>query len=677
MVSAVELVPKNRAERAAGILFQGNVYRGADAEENRAVVARLAAIGEPFVQLAPRDSSQSEWMLDKSVRAALERMVGQRVELARSVLYQAGNPGEWNLDYYGRCRVGRTGFGAKDLPDGWARRCNAMDEVWVPSAFDRDSFLESGVEEERLHIVPTGVDTQIFRPGLRPLEIPCRRGFQFLSLTDLEPRRGTDVLLRAYLEEFQSGEDVALVLAISEGRHGIRNAEAEIAYFIETQVGMRLEDTAQVILVETPSSESERARLYASADAFVAPVRASVWGRTVMESQAAGLPVIATGWGGHLEFLNDDNAFLVSAKELVAVSSEEELYAGSRWVEPSAKELREDLRRVVSDRQETRRRALRGREDTVANRDWDVVIEEWAEAISLVTELAEIVGPEQRRKDMIATRLDTGRTSDTGREAAARTSVTVEELDRAVGENALLQVEVSRQMALRIVEMREELRAAKDEIASLRRQLEQLTLGVQQTFEVTRQERLGMSGGNGKTSRVATRLVNVGKLLKMGSDVRVNLGCGPKPQPDYLNVDERELEGVDLVADVRSLPFQEEAVSEIYAAHVVEHFTEAELRTEVLPAWCRLLKPEGKLRIAVPDAVGMIQAYGRGDYTFENLRTVTYGGQDYAGNFHYTMFSRESLQSILQGAGFSRGEYTALARVNGLCLEMEIEAKKA
>lgn len=278
----------------------------------------------------------------------------------------------------------------------------------------------------------------------------------------------------------------------------------------------------------------------------------------------------------------------------------------------------------------------------------------------------------------IEARPGTGGTSGPRSETAASASVTVEELDHAVGENALLQVEVSRQMALRIVEMREELSSAKEEIASLRCQVEQLIFGVQQAFEVTRQERIGTrAGGDRATPRVAPRLINAEKLLRMGTHVRLNVGCGPKPQPEYLNVDERELEGVDLIADVRSLPFREGAVAEIYAAHVMEHFTELELKADVLPAWYRLLKSDGKLRAAVPDAEGMIQAYMHGDYTFENLRTVTYGGQDYRGNFHYTMFSRESLRAILRDAGFSMGEYAAVARVNGLCLEMEIEAKKA
>lgn len=371
------LGPLVRVERVAGVLFQGNVYEGTGAEENRAVALGLADDGELAVQLAPRDSIDRGRLLDKSVRVGLERLVAQRVELARSVLYQAADPDEWNLEYYGHCRVGRAAFGAKGLPDNWVRRCNEMDEVWVPNAFALDNFVESGVAAERLRIVHAGVDTRTFRPGLRSLEFPCRRGFQFLSFTDLKERRGTDLLLRAYLEEFRAGDDVALILAISGCKPGRVDAVAKVAYFIEKQVGMRLEDSAQLILVDIPASEAERARLYASANAFVAPARASAWGQSLMEAQAAGLPVIATRWGGHLEFLDDKNGFLVDVEKVVAASAEEELYAGSRWAEPKEEDLRRDLRRVVSDGTEAQSRALRGRENVVAKRDWDVTIEEW------------------------------------------------------------------------------------------------------------------------------------------------------------------------------------------------------------------------------------------------------------------------------------------------------------
>jgi predicted SAM-dependent methyltransferase len=256
--------------------------------------------------------------------------------------------------------------------------------------------------------------------------------------------------------------------------------------------------------------------------------------------------------------------------------------------------------------------------------------------------------------------------------------LSVEELGRAVGEHALLQTEVNRQMALRIVEMREEMREAKKQIESLQERIDGLIGSMAQALEMMQPEwqRKSTASSNGAKAGVTPRLLNAEKLLKMGAQIRLNIGCGTKPLPKYLNVDERELEGVDLIADARSLPFRAESVSEIRAAHLVEHFTEPELKATVLPSWHRLLKRDGALVVAVPDAEGMIQAFGRGELPFEDLRTVTYGGQDYAGNFHYTMFSRDSLRAILREAGFCVDEYAAQARPNGLCLEMEIQAKK-
>ena len=59
---------------------------------------------------------------------------------------------------------------------------------------------------------------------------------------------------------------------------------------------------------------------------------------------------------------------------------------------------------------------------------------------------------------------------------------------------------------------------------------------------------------------------------------RVNLGSGHVPREGFVNVDARELEGVDVVADVRSLPFEPGTVAEIYSSHLVEHFPIEELR---------------------------------------------------------------------------------------------------
>ena len=369
-----------RLDAPAGVLFQANVWEGDGADENRAVALGLSRQGF-VIQLAPRGVlGGGERWIGAPVQERLERLTRDRVELARSALYQTGSPDEWHLDFYGGCRIGRTAFGANRLPNGWAARCNEMDEVWVPNQFCSESFAASGVKEQKLRVMHTGVDTQTFRPGLPALNFSCERRFRFLSITDLRPRRGTDLLLRAYLEEFAADEDVALVLRICERSDARVPAIADLGFFIETELGLRLEDTAELIVLDGPICLEDFPRLYASADAFVAVSRATAYGRNMLEALACEVPVIATRWGGPLEFLHTGNSFLVDNEGLVMASEEEELFAGLQWAQPSVEHLRRVMRQLVSGQEQGPMRARQGRQDAVERWDWNVVLPEWARA---------------------------------------------------------------------------------------------------------------------------------------------------------------------------------------------------------------------------------------------------------------------------------------------------------
>lgn len=166
------------------------------------------------------------------------------------------------------------------------------------------------------------------------------------------------------------------------------------------------------------------------------------------------------------------------------------------------------------------------------------------------------------------------------------------------------------------------------------------------------------------------------EAARQGSGIRLNLGCGHVPLPGYLNVDRRALPGVDVVAEVDQLPFAKGEVAEICSAHLLEHFPLEQLRRELLPYWVSLLRPDGVFRAVVPDGANMARAYVSQEYSFENLRQVTFGGQDYDGDFHYNMFSTESLSQLLRDAGFNRIEVIAENRENGGCKEFEIVAAR-
>jgi glycosyltransferase involved in cell wall biosynthesis len=367
-----------QADLPAGILFQANVHDGGEvAEENWAEALGLAQSQIP-VRLVPLQTPENApRLLPESVRRALDRLTLQRVDLTRSVLYQAGTATSWNLDFYGRSRVGRTAFSTDRIPDGWAQCCNEMDEVWVPSEFNRQTFAGSGVDARRIRVLHTGVDTQLFRPGLQPLNIPHTRGFNFLSVTSGRQQCGTDALLRAFVHEFKADEDVTLLLRILPDKDSSTDPEAKFAFFIESELGRKLESTPTTILLDAPFTQADRARLYASANAFVLPSRGEAWGHGCLEALASGLPVIATQWGGTSEFLCDVNSFPIAVEGVVSASCDDELLAGHQWAEPSVDDLRQHMRAIFTDSSEAQRRAAQGRHDVVERWDWSVVMTDW------------------------------------------------------------------------------------------------------------------------------------------------------------------------------------------------------------------------------------------------------------------------------------------------------------
>jgi predicted SAM-dependent methyltransferase len=158
------------------------------------------------------------------------------------------------------------------------------------------------------------------------------------------------------------------------------------------------------------------------------------------------------------------------------------------------------------------------------------------------------------------------------------------------------------------------------------------------------------------------------------SQTRLNLGSGHLPRDGYVNVDGRPLPGVDVVADVRRLPFGEGEVDEIYSAHLLEHFPVEQLRRSLLPYWFSLLRPGAAFVAVVPDTQTMIEQYAAGEVSFDELRLVTFGEQEYDGDFHFNMFTVESLSSLLEEAGFRQVRSTVVGRRNGACFEMEIAA---
>ena len=147
--------------------------------------------------------------------------------------------------------------------------------------------------------------------------------------------------------------------------------------------------------------------------------------------------------------------------------------------------------------------------------------------------------------------------------------------------------------------------------------------------------------------------------------LRLNLGCGDKPLPGYINVDvapSRLGKKPDLLADLRArLPFPNECVDEVMAIHVIEHFWRWEV-ADVVREWARVLKPGGRLVLECPNLIAACQAFledpeqraqpdGRG----QTSMWVFYGDPQWQDPLmvHRWGYTPASLGALMQEAGLS------------------------
>lgn len=204
--------------------------------------------------------------------------------------------------------IGSTMYETDRIPENWVRSCNRMDQVWVPSAFNVNTFANSGVAYEKIRKVPLGVDTTICRPGLYMKIRSWNDQFVFLSIFEWCRRKGWDILIKAFCLAFDRHDQVILLLRCS-AKYGVN-----IRKIIHDYMKKERLDTfflSKITILEEKMHTYDLLSLYESCDCFVLPSRGEGWGMPYLEAMAFGKAVIGTNWGGNTEFMTKQNSFLI------------------------------------------------------------------------------------------------------------------------------------------------------------------------------------------------------------------------------------------------------------------------------------------------------------------------------------------------------------------------------
>lgn len=139
---------------------------------------------------------------------------------------------------------------------------------------------------------------------------------------------------------------------------------------------------------------------------------------------------------------------------------------------------------------------------------------------------------------------------------------------------------------------------------------------------------------------------------------KIAVGCGTRFYgEDWYHLDITSHPNVDLIGYAHNIPLPDESVDLVYASHVLEYYDWDEAENIVLPEWKRILKPGGKLRIAVPDFEELLTWYWRKG-TPSRLSDIIgplFGkikNKDGDNIYHKSTYDYEVLCKILDSCGF-------------------------
>ncbi len=222
---------------------------------------------------------------------------------------------------------------------------SAFHAVFAPSRFVAKALLDSGLcIPVRVVGYAPPLSSFAMLGDARPPSCYKEKAFTFLHVSSAFPRKGVDVLLNAFARAFANtngDRPVRLIIKTFPNPHN--ETSQQIARLRQVHHNL-----PEIVLIENDMDQDELLALYGEADAAVLPTRGEGFNIPAAEAVAAGLPLIVTGAGGHMDFLTEHDAHFLPFQ---AQHSRSHLQAGSSlWFEPDETALVASLRSLFDER---------------------------------------------------------------------------------------------------------------------------------------------------------------------------------------------------------------------------------------------------------------------------------------------------------------------------------------
>jgi glycosyltransferase involved in cell wall biosynthesis len=246
------------------------------------------------------------------------------------------------------------------VPPSWVARLNTFSALIVPCKQNKKMFEDSRVKIP-IHVAPLGVDLKRFYPLER-----SNKTFTFGHMGFLSTRKGTDMLVKAFLEAFPNKEDVKLICKTSHNQYHYMVKDKRI----EVQIGPVTHEE----LIEN---------FFKKIDCFVFPTKGEGFGYPPIEAMATGVPAICTGWSGPEEFLDKKDSYILDYKLIDAEDFTKNIYKEDcgQWAMPDYNQLVKYLRHCYTHQDEVKEKGAMAAKRVAKDWGWEKRIKEYHKII--------------------------------------------------------------------------------------------------------------------------------------------------------------------------------------------------------------------------------------------------------------------------------------------------------
>ena len=259
-------------------------------------------------------------------------------------------------------RIGYWAWELEEFPRGWERFFADYQEIWCPSSFTAQALAQ------RAPVPVVAVPHLPDWPRLerlnaerfsQPAQESSERPFTFFTLFDYwstverkNPLGVIEAFETAFPRDDPAGPAVRLTIKTSSSEQFLDKAAA---------LRRRTAHDPRMQWLDALLPQDQLDALYLKADALVSLHRAEGFGLTLAEAMGMGIPVIATGYSGCMDFMPPGSGCLIPWSMQPIPRTFGDYVAGAYWAEPSIKDAAAAMRQLACDPAWSRQLGQQGR----------------------------------------------------------------------------------------------------------------------------------------------------------------------------------------------------------------------------------------------------------------------------------------------------------------------------